>query len=106
MKTIKTIAVFFLLSILYLIFWNAGLFIGNLVFPSIIPCSGLVLGLLFAVLMNSQLLLHNPYMSGIVRLAHAVETSSSNFIWGFIIAWMITPKQVVQKENIKILKAS
>ena len=60
------------------------------------PRSGLILGLLFAVLMNAQHLIPNPYMPGIIPLAHAIETASSNFIWGFIIAWMITPKQVVR----------
>lgn len=51
---------------------------------------GIILGLLFAVLGSSQLLLPNPYMPGPVRMAHLIETSSSNFIWGFIIASTLT----------------
>ena len=55
---------------------------------------GLILGTLFALLMSSQLLLPNPYMPDQVRLAHALETSTSNFIWGFAIAfgWSIARK--------------
>jgi hypothetical protein len=48
---------------------------------------GVILGLLFAFLGSSQLLLPNPFMSDMVRMAHFIETSSSNFLWGFIIAW-------------------
>jgi hypothetical protein len=31
-------------------------------------------------------------MPGIIPLAHALETASSNFVWGFILAWLLTPK--------------
>ncbi len=48
---------------------------------------GVIIGLLFAVLSSSQLLLPNPFMSDMVRMGHLVETAPSNFIWGFIIAW-------------------
>lgn len=48
---------------------------------------GVILGLLFAFLGSSQLLLPNPFMSDMVRTAHLIETASSNFLWGFIIAW-------------------
>ena len=48
---------------------------------------GVIIGLLFAVLSGSQLLLPNPFMSDMVRMAHLIETAPSNFIWGFIIAW-------------------
>jgi hypothetical protein len=56
------------------------------------PRSGVVLGLLFAVLMNAQHLLPNPYMPDMVRLAHAIETTSSNFVWGIVIGWLLTPE--------------
>ncbi len=49
---------------------------------------GLATGLLFAVLMNAQLLLPNPYMPEAVRMVHLVETASSNFILGWWIAWL------------------
>jgi len=48
---------------------------------------GVIIGLLFALLGSSQLLLPNPFMSDMVRMAHLIETAPSNFIWGFIIAW-------------------
>lgn len=48
---------------------------------------GLIIGLLFAVLSSSQLLIPNPFMSDMVRMGHLIETAPSNFLWGFIIAW-------------------
>jgi hypothetical protein len=51
--------------------------------------TGLALGLLFAVLMNAQLLLPNPYMPESVRLVHLAETASSNFLLGLWIAWIL-----------------
>jgi hypothetical protein len=48
---------------------------------------GFVLGLLFAVLGSSGLILPNPVMPDVVRMAHLIETAPSSFIWGFIIAW-------------------
>ncbi|NOY36270.1 MAG: hypothetical protein GXO83_01695 [Chlorobi bacterium] len=50
---------------------------------------GVILGLLIAFLGSSQLLLPNPIMSGTVRMAHLLETASSDFLWGFIIAWYL-----------------
>jgi hypothetical protein len=46
-------------------------------------------GLLFAVLMNSQLLLPTPLMPEAVRMTHLVETASSNFIFGCLIVWLL-----------------
>ena len=52
--------------------------------------TALALGVTFAVLMNAQLLLPNPYMPEPVRMAHLVETASSNFIFGLLIGWLLT----------------
>ena len=52
--------------------------------------AGLAVGLLFAVVMNAQILLPNPYMPEPVRMAHLVETASSNFIFGVFIGWLLT----------------
>lgn len=52
--------------------------------------TALAIGLLFAVLMNAQLLLPNPYMPGAVRLTHLGETASSNFLFGFFVGWLLT----------------
>ncbi|MEW6230860.1 MAG: hypothetical protein AB1566_00935 [Chloroflexota bacterium] len=51
--------------------------------------AGLAVGLLFAALMNAQLLLPNPYMPEAVRMAHLVETASSNFIFGWLVGWLL-----------------
>jgi hypothetical protein len=51
--------------------------------------TGLIIGLNFALLMNAQHLLPNPYMPESVRLSHFLETASSNFLWGFVIAWVL-----------------
>jgi hypothetical protein len=54
--------------------------------------TALALGLLFAVT-NAQLLLPNPYMPEAVRMTHLIETASSNFIFGCLIGWLLTPRR-------------
>lgn len=49
----------------------------------------LMVGLLFALLMNAQHLLPNALMVPEVRLAHFIETASSNFVWGIVIVWLL-----------------
>ena len=46
--------------------------------------AGLAVALLFAVVMNSQLLLPNPLMPREVRMVHLLETASSNFLFGWL----------------------
>jgi len=46
-------------------------------------------GLIFSVLMNSQLLLPTPLMPEAVRMTHLIETASYNFIFGFFIVWLL-----------------
>ena len=53
--------------------------------------TALAIGLLFSVVMNAQLLLPNPYMPEPVRMAHLVETASSNLMFGFFVGWLLTP---------------
>jgi hypothetical protein len=48
----------------------------------------LALGALFGIVMTVGLLLPNPYMPYAVRMAHLVETASSNFLFGVFVAWM------------------
>jgi len=55
------------------------------------PETALAIGLLFSVVMNAQLLLPNPYMPEPVRMAHLVETASSNLILGFFVGWLLIP---------------
>jgi len=54
--------------------------------------TALAVGLLFAVVMNAQLLLPNPYMPEAVRMAHLAETASSNFLFGAFIGWLLTKR--------------
>ena len=54
--------------------------------------TALSIGLLFAVLMNAQGLLPNPFMPEAVRMAHMVETASSNFIFGVFVGWLLTER--------------
>lgn len=51
--------------------------------------TSLAVGLLFAVLMNAGLLVPNPLMPEAVRMTHLVETATSNFIFGFFLAWLL-----------------
>ena len=45
--------------------------------------------LLFAVVMNSQLLLPNPLMPREVRLVHLLETASSNFLFAWLVVLVL-----------------
>ncbi len=51
----------------------------------------LAVALVFSVLPASLLLLPNPYMPDQIRMAHFVEIISSNFLFGFITAWLLKP---------------
>lgn len=51
--------------------------------------TAIAVGMLFAVLMNSQLLLPTPLMPEAVRMAHLLETASYNFIFGYLIVWLL-----------------
>jgi hypothetical protein len=47
--------------------------------------TAIVVGLLFALLMNTQHLLPNPHMPSDIRLVHFIETALSNFMWGIVV---------------------
>jgi hypothetical protein len=51
--------------------------------------AGMAVALLFAVVMNAQLLLPNPLMPREVRLVHLLETASSNFLFGWLTALVL-----------------
>ncbi|NOY36846.1 MAG: hypothetical protein GXO83_04660 [Chlorobi bacterium] len=63
--------------------------------------SGLAVALLFSVLMSSQLLLHNDFMPDKIRLAHFVEVFSSNFLFGWIVVWLLSHHQNSSKKQIR-----
>jgi len=48
----------------------------------------LAVGSLFGVVMTAGLLLPNPFMPYEVRMAHLLETGSSNFLFGAFVAWL------------------
>ena len=50
--------------------------------------AGLAVALLFAV-MTSQLLLPNPLMPAEVRMVHLLETSTSNFLFGWLVVLIL-----------------
>ncbi len=51
--------------------------------------AGLAVALSFTVLMNSQLLLPNPIMPQEVRMVHLLETASSNFLFGWLVVFVL-----------------
>ncbi len=53
--------------------------------------SGLAVALLFAVV-NSQLLIPNPLMPAEVRMAHLLETTTSNFLFGWLVVLILRGK--------------
>jgi hypothetical protein len=53
--------------------------------------TGVLVGLLFALLMNTQHWIPNPFMPPDVRFAHFVETAVSNFLLGFGCVWILRP---------------
>jgi hypothetical protein len=48
----------------------------------------------FAVVAGiAPLVMDNPYMPADIRFYHAIETGSSNFIFGFILGWLFRPRK-------------
>jgi len=48
----------------------------------------LCVGAIFGVVMNAGLLIPNPFMPHDVRMAHLMETASSNFLFGVVAGWL------------------
>ena len=61
--------------------------------------AGLAVALLFSVVMNTQLLLPNPLMPYEVRMAHLIETASSNFLFGWILVWVLINEKADHKKD-------
>ena len=55
--------------------------------------AGLAVALLFGVVMTCPLLLPNPFMPEEVRMTHLVETASSNFLFGWVLVFVLTRNQ-------------
>ena len=52
--------------------------------------TALAVGLLCGVLLTAPLLIPNPYMPAPIRLIHFVETSTSTFLYGWLMGWVFT----------------
>ena len=59
---------------------------------------GLMMAMFFSV-WSVQLLTPNPYMPGEVAYTHLVETMSSNFIFGWILGWMLSNSHFPKKKE-------
>jgi hypothetical protein len=53
--------------------------------------AAMAVSLFFSVVMNTQLLLPNPLMPTEVRMSHLLETATSNFLFGWIVVWLLRP---------------
>jgi hypothetical protein len=51
--------------------------------------AGLIVALLFSIVMNDVHFIPNPLMPPGVQMAHFIETTPSNFIWGWAIVWLL-----------------
>jgi hypothetical protein len=54
----------------------------------------LVLGFAFSMIGGiAPLFPDNPYMTADARLAHGIETGSSNFLFGIAVGWLLTRRR-------------
>lgn len=51
--------------------------------------AGLAVALLFSILMAASLLIPNEFMPEAIRMAHFWEVVSSNFLFGWIVVWLL-----------------
>ena len=75
--------------------WVAGAL--PVIFGSRLPKwqTALVLGLMLSVPQNIGHLMPNPLIPlNSVRISHLVETASSTFVFGLIVAWLLYPKDL------------
>jgi hypothetical protein len=60
--------------------------------------TALIVGLMLSVPQNIGHLIPNPVIPlNSVRISHMIETASSTFIFGLIVAWLLYPKYVFKK---------
>ena len=58
--------------------------------------AGLAVALLFSV-MSAQLLLPNPLMPAEVRMVHLIETATSNFIFGWLVVFVLADRKKLRR---------
>jgi len=61
----------------------------------------LAVALCFAVFMSSLLLLPNPLMPTEVRMAHLVETATSNFLFGCLLVFVLLSRRHTELSTVK-----
>lgn len=66
--------------------------------------AGLAVALLFSVLMGALLLIPTEIMPDKIRMAHFVEVTSSNFLFGWIVVWLLNHHHTTWQELFKINK--
>ncbi|UCC31620.1 MAG: hypothetical protein JSU86_04945 [Phycisphaerales bacterium] len=52
--------------------------------------TALAVAMLFGVVFSIQLLVPNPWMPQTLRMLHLLETSTSNFMFGFLLGWLFS----------------
>ncbi len=58
--------------------------------------NALLTALNFSVIMGIPLVVPLPFMPDAIRYAHLAEVMSSNFVFGIITGWMLTPKNITK----------
>ncbi len=82
-----------------------GLMWGALALPVVRMTRGrwweprLLVALLFSVLMAANLLIPTEIMPPVIRKAHLVEVFSSNFLFGWATAWLLTGRRGLRQEG-------
>ncbi|MBO8168182.1 MAG: hypothetical protein H0Z35_03230 [Thermoanaerobacteraceae bacterium] len=66
--------------------------------------AGLAVALLFSILMGTLLLIPTQFMPDKIRIAHFVEVTSSNFLFGWIVVWLFnrhhnSPRELFQSSK-------
>ena len=64
--------------------------------------NAVLIGLSFSLLFCTQLFIPNPFMPSEIALVHFLETTLSNFIWGFLAAWLIWPGTSLEAKSLKL----
>ncbi|MBO8126369.1 MAG: hypothetical protein H0Z38_03930 [Firmicutes bacterium] len=63
--------------------------------------AGLAVALLYSVLMGFLLLIPTEIMPDRIRLAHFVEVTSSNFVFGWLVVWVLTAPRPFSRRPVR-----
>ncbi len=62
--------------------------------------AALATGLAFTVLMNTSMMIPNPFFTPVVQRAHTIELLSSNLVWGILLGLLMTWKPQKQEARV------